>query len=67
MMIELYDKVKIKKRDVTGRVVSIDDNHGKDELIYYVEIEDKYKTGEFLEDLVWCERDEIELVEKIFS
>lgn len=63
-MIELYDRVKVKKNGFPGSVVSIDDNHGKDKPIYYVEIDDEYKVGDFLKDMIWCEWDEIELVEK---
>lgn len=63
-MIELYDRVKVKKNGFPGNIVSIDDNHGKDNPIYYVEIDDEYKVGDFSKDMIWCERDEIELVEK---
>lgn len=59
-MIGLYDRVKVKKTGFPGNVVSIDDNHGKDDPIYFVEIDDEHKVGEFLKDMVWCELDEIE-------
>lgn len=61
-MIELYDRVMVKKNEFPGNIVSIDDNNGRDIPIYLVEIDDEYKDGS--NDLIWCEKDEIELIEK---
>lgn len=63
-MLKLYDRVKVKKSGLPGNIVDISDNNGKSVPIYYVEIDDEYKVGDFLKDLVWCESDEIELIEK---
>lgn len=63
-MLDLYDRVKIKKSGLPGNIVDIMNNNRKGTPVYYVEVDDEYKAGNILEDIIWCESDEIELIEK---
>ena len=63
-MFDWYDRVKIKSSGLPGNIVDIYDDGGKIEPHYTVEVDDEYKVGELPKDLVLCEEDEIELIEK---
>lgn len=63
-MFDWYDRVRIKSSGLPGNIVDIYDDNGKIAPQYTVEIDDEYKVGELPKDLVLCEKDEIELIEK---
>lgn len=58
----LYDKVRIKATNETGVIVEIDTDRGRKPPIFFVEKDDKYKTGFFPDDCIWCHWDEIEFL-----
>ncbi|MCC8073064.1 MAG: hypothetical protein LIO62_02935 [Clostridiales bacterium] len=57
---ELYESVKIVGTGQTGVIVAIDDDGGTKPPIYFVEKDDKFKTGN--DDLIWLENNEIERI-----
>ena len=59
-MFELYSSVKITGSNITGVIVAVDTDGGTKPPIYFVEKDDRFKTGE--DDLVWLEADEIESI-----
>ncbi len=61
-MFALYDRVRVKARNVPGNIVDISNNRGRSTPLYMIEIDDEYKTGEFLEDIIHCEEYEIKSI-----
>lgn len=61
-MFALYDRVVVKARNVPGNIVDISNKRERITPLYMIEIDDEYKTGEFTEDIIHCEEDEIEKV-----
>lgn len=59
-MFALYDRVRIKNKNITGNIVSTSSSTEEKECLYFVEVDDEYKDGD--NDLIWCESNEIELV-----
>ena len=59
---ELYESVRIKATGIPGVVVAEDTDGGTKPPIYFVEIDDDYKTGVPDEDIVWCDPEEIEYI-----
>lgn len=57
---ELYESVKIVGTGQTGVIVAIDDDGETKPPIYFVEKDDKFKTGN--DDLIWLENNEIERI-----
>ena len=57
---DMFDSVKIIAENITGVIVAIDTDDGKKPPIYFVEKDDKYKTGK--NDLEWFRCCDIEKV-----
>lgn len=62
---ELYSSVCIKATGVTGVIVAEDTDGGTKPPIYFVEKDERYKTGDPNNDCVWCEPEEMARREKI--
>lgn len=58
-MFSEYDNVTVKKSGKKGTIVYIDTDGGTKPPIYFVEIEQEEKTGNFKEDMIWCNGDEL--------
>ena len=59
---ELYESVRVKNTKETGVVVAVDTDADTKPPIYFVEKDDKYKTGTPDDDCIWCLPDEIEVL-----
>lgn len=58
-MLKLYDTVIVKKSNVKGAVVEIDDNDGNSPPVYLVEVIDKPDNSSVSDVIFWCEESEI--------
>lgn len=61
-MFALYDRVRVKARNVPGNIVDIHGRRGKKEPLYTIEIDDEYKSGNFPEDIIYCRENEIKSI-----
>lgn len=55
-MLELYSKVLLKDGR-TGNIVDIDIENGVP--LYFVELDDEYKSYLPVSDLIWCEESDV--------
>lgn len=57
---ELYESVRIKGTDITGVIVAEDTDGGTKPPLYFIEKDEKYKTGVPDQDCIWYAASEIE-------
>ncbi|MCM1536455.1 MAG: hypothetical protein NC126_11085 [Clostridium sp.] len=64
-MFDWYERVRIKSNGYPGTIVDINDKNGKCRRTYLVEVDDEYKVGYMPEDVISCEQEDIELLNKM--